>query len=254
MAAVLLAGAALASALALKIEERRDAWAVILMWDLQALSVARGAVLLPSNLHGPGLSAAELARSFDPHTAMGLYLNTPSGIANPGVEAFTAERKSALIGAWFSAIRTDPGAYLSHRTRVLIGLLGTHRDGSERGLIDAPGVTPFQNNPSPGAPLVPLNRPFLAAADALKSSGLIAPGLWLGLGALLFVARGFRRVDRRDALLWAIAASALGYLLPYALIAPSIETRYALWSVLGLLLAGGVRLFRPRSGLTSPSV
>ena len=218
--------------------EHRDAWAVLLLWDLQAIGATTGEVELPAGLYYPSLTAAAFKASFDPDTAMGVF-NSP--VANPGAEQFTQARKAALLKRWWEAVRAHPEIYLAHRARTFGRLLGPHRDGTAVHLFDMPGQVAFRDNPPLASAWPSAHERFRALAEMLKSSGLAAPWLWLGLGSTLLAIGTWqrrRRLQIREQTLLLIGASALAYLLPYALIAPSTEMRYLAWSICGLMLAG----------------
>jgi hypothetical protein len=217
--------------------EHRDAWAVPMMWDLQWLSASGNEIELPPGLYYPGLSAAQLRQTFDPDTAMGVFANP---VANPGAEEFTAERRSALLAHWWQAVRTQPLPYLHHRARVFGRLLGSHRSGTGVGLIDSPGITAFRDNPPMKVANPGWHHAFRHFADALKAHGASAAWPWLVLGMGLLLIRSLRRLpwDDIDRTLLTIAASGWCYLLPFALIAPSTELRYAAWPIAASLLSG----------------
>lgn len=223
--------------------EHRDAWAVPLMWDLQALSAASDRVELPVGLYYPGLSAAQLRASFDPDTAMGIFSNP---VANPGAEAFTAERRTALLQSWWRAVRAQPSVYLRHRAQVFLRLLGSHQTGTGVALVDSPSIGAFRDNPPLTIANPSLHFQFRKLADGLKANSVSAAWPWLSLGLGMLLLRAARRapLDRIDATLLVIAGSGVLYLLPFALIAPSTELRYVAWPIAALLLSGAGLLAR----------
>jgi len=221
------------------VREQRSAWAVPVMWDLQAMSIASDQMLLPASVQGPGLDVAQLRTSFDQDTAVGLFSRTRSGVAGPGAEEFSRDRKSALVENWMAAIRAQPWTYLQHRTRVFSRLIGAHRDASALGLVDFPSVVQYLDNPPLAQPNSRWHDAYRALAEGLKASGLIAPWIYLSAGIALGI-YGLRRGPWRmqERVLLSIGLSGLLYLVPYFIIAPSTELRYAAWAVVACLLAG----------------
>jgi hypothetical protein len=221
------------------VEQRVDTWAVTPMYDLQAVSLATGKQLLPTNLVGQGVNVKQLAVAFHPYSASMLFSGTQLAVVNPTLEQLTGEQSSALWSAWL-ALPLQP-TWWSHRWRLFRGLLGPHRAPGLVGLVDSPRITAYGDNP-------PLQTVFPAAhtwyrltASAIKEYWLGAAVLYLLLGLVggTFLWWRSRRVVKpnpADQLLlfsaFALLASAWLYTLPYFLLAPSSETRYVLWPAL----------------------
>jgi hypothetical protein len=134
---------------------------------------------------------------------------------------------SEMVARWQAAILTHPAAYLRHRTRETTRLLG----------IDTrPVCYPFQERSVHPNPFVPeaspgtLNRAVMAALDAVKNGPLFRVWLYLALCAAWAV------VGRGRVAALALAASGVLYLVPYYVIAPDCDFRYAWWTVLAALL------------------
>jgi|GEM_PF-1974479 len=131
--------------------ERSDTWAITAIWDLQALSVATGRVLIPP-LISPNTDIADLRASYDPSNAVALYSRSKATWAN-STTGLSGQQTTDLATAWLSAVQTAPAAYFSHRARVTALILGIEqRDNSTRRVIVTgtrvePGQTPFRDNP-----------------------------------------------------------------------------------------------------------
>lgn len=220
-------------------------WAVTPMWDLQALSLRAGRVLLPPALIGPGLDVDELRAAFSPNTAVPLFARTPSGVADPTVERFDPARRDALLSAWADAVRVDPGGWLAHRWTVFRRLFGAHRQGDLQHMVDSPE---FLAGEAPAGWRGALHQRVRQAIEAAKRWGLLAPAPALLLGAALFVAGRRGGAGRAPELQWALLASALVYLLALFPLTPSAEQRYLAWPLWAVLAAAALALARPSEG------
>lgn len=216
------------------VPQRLDTWAVTLLWDLQAVSVAtrpdEAHSLIPPSLTGPNLRVGELRAAYLPYSATSLFSMTRSGVANPTVAPLTSAQSADLQMAW-RRILTEP-SYWQHRFRLARLLLGSHQNPELRGLAESPSVATLDGNPAlpdfPGA----AHAVFRNLIDLVFRSGLSAAALYLLLPAMLAVWR-WRHLDPhlRSAVA-ALLGSAFCYAAPLLLIAPSAELRYLLWPVL----------------------
>ncbi len=218
---------------------RLDTWAVTLMWDLQAVSVAtlpdEAPSLIPSSLTDPRLRVGELRAAFHPASATRLYAATTSGIANPTVAPLDETQRRDLIAAWLRVLPST--AYWRHRMRVMTALWGPHNTTELRALAESPSITPYGDNPTLPEPASRGHAAFRKLMDLGTDWGLFAPGLYAALALVVLLAR-WRRLDHdARATILALIASAACYALPLLVIAPSAETRYLLWPVLALWCA-----------------
>jgi hypothetical protein len=214
------------------------AWPYVALWDLVAVGMETGDLAIPSTLLADGATPEAFERFFRPDTNT---TTVGSGLTLYYEERpLTAEESDGLLRAWVSLPFQHPAAWAAHRWRLTTHLFGG-AVGRDPGLVLMPGIVPFQDNP----PLLPSNPDLSRPLDAFwrtLSGTAIFEGRWylLGVAIALFVALRARR--------WpavAVAASALGMVLPLLLVAPSAEFRYLLWLVaatpLSLLL-----LIRPQ--------
>ena len=137
------------------------------------------------------------------------------------------EPMSAIVARWRRAILTHPAAYLWHRMLETKRLLGIGTSAvcypfQERSVQP----NPFVADAPPGA----LNRTVMAALEAVKNGPLFRVWVYLALCAVWAV------VGRRRVAALALAASGMLYLVPYYVIAPDCDFRYAWWTVLAALL------------------
>jgi len=221
---------------------RLDTWAVAPMIDLQAVSVATDRQLIPASLVGPGMDVTQLREAFDPYWS-DLFSATKSGVINPTIEALTRLQRTELRQAWI-ALLTEPH-WWRHRLRLFLGLLGPHSTPALSKLADNPELRAYADNP-------PLERRFAGAhsayrslIEAMRTAGLLAPGLYLLLGLGAGIVLWIRRLRVAATLpqgigigpIMALLGSAWMYTVPYFVLAPSAESRYLVWPVAASWLA-----------------
>jgi Ca2+/Na+ antiporter len=229
-------------------QKSAETWSVTPIWDLQAISIKTGRVLIPEPLHGPGLTVEELRDAFRPVDAAILYAKNKTPFANP-TEAFTPEQRESLRRAWVDAVIQYPEAYLSHRLYVTQKLLGAKRNHEQDGTSDLPGFVSFRDNPPVAIANPQLNAHAGVAAEWLKGSTLLAPAWWL-FGATFVVLAALRR-NRRElhqahGFALTLIASAWLYLTPLFVLSPNADLRYSLWPVIACVLGALVVMFAPR--------
>lgn len=240
--AVAAAGLAVALALVPGVVNRmldaapRDASSAVLLWDLGAVSIATGQVLIPPAVRAPDLSIADLEAGYVDFANPPMFASDRIrlGLFAPYSEA----DRRAVLGAWFAMLREHPGAYLAHRARVTRHLLFGPPAEAPRELV----YVPDRILPPEAAVTLPAldrarDRVLLRAAESLRPTPLFAGLPWLVL-ALLALGAAWRMRDTepgRAAI--ALAASAWAYAAPLAVLTGSAEFRYLHWSVLAALLA-----------------
>jgi hypothetical protein len=237
-------------------DKRAETWSVTLMWDLQALSIKTGRVLIPESMHAPGLTVDELKNAFRPVDGAFLYAAIKTPIANP-LEPYSSQQREDLIRAWRDAILAHPQDYLAHRLYVAKKTLGPKHVHEEDGTADQPGFVALLDNPPVVIANPRLNAYAQPLATWLKSSTLLAPAWWLLSGTLIVGVLAWRR--RRDMVLTdglsiTLVVSAWMYLAPLTVLAPAADLRYALWPVIACVIATVTSLFAPRvvAPITTP--
>jgi hypothetical protein len=210
---------------------RAYAWAVTPLWDLAAVSVRSGEILVPRFLMRDPSARDELQaleRHYSPWSAMGLFF-ADGGLLEVPTDSVEAR---GLLTAWRAAIAAHPGEYVWHRSRVVSILLAV--DGSpldplflehsaespEMARCKGPWPVRFEASPA--------TRAIRGALHALTRTPLYWTWLW-ALAAITAVAAGVRVGGVRGRFASAIAASGLCYVAPLAVIAPAAEFRYTLW-------------------------
>ena len=229
-----------------------DTWAITLIWDLQALSVASGAMLMPSSI-SDNATLDDLRQSFDPVNAVTLYVKSTARWANATV-GLTATQKSDLLSAWGRAVWHNPRAYVSHRLFVLAKMLGVKRNVQRDGGADEPGHVQFRDNPSLEFTHPALLRIARSWIDWLKPQWWTTPIVWMTIPFFYLIVRlrkagvrTLRTAVQQPAI--AIWASGFMYLIPMALLNPTADLRYVLWPVLASVVAA----LLPQDGQTIPA-
>jgi len=242
LCAVLVAGAALVNS---QVQRRVPLWPATAEWDLAAISIASGEMLLPDFMVGPGLDVAELREAFREWSITPMLQNTRHGMRDPFMEDFTPEQLATLRDAWFAAIRAHPGAWLAHHVRQAHALLGVHDASWPRELIYVDDEFQYRDNPPIARNTSALHRALMRAAQTLSTTPLLAgwPYLAIGLLALPFAWRRRRELAGITALV--LIASAWLYVLPLIVLVPA-ELRYLGWSCLACVLAAAVAWMAPR--------
>jgi hypothetical protein len=240
----LIAGATFAG---VQVQRRVALWPVAAIWDLAALSVASGQMLLPDFAVGPGLDVGEVAAASRPWSITPLLRGTRHGIRDPFGDWSPGEL-AALRAAWFAAIRDHPQAWLAVVGRRSVALLGTHDPAWPRELLYVDDEVRFRDNPPVARNRSALHRALMRGAAALAATPLLAgwPCLLLGLAA----APAAWRRWREDAAPFAcvLLASAWLYLLPLLVLVPA-ELRYLGWPCAASLTAFAGVVLAPRTRL-----
>jgi hypothetical protein len=224
---------------------RADTYAITLIWDVQAISVATDRNLIPKEISAD-TTLEDLRAGFDPVHALQLYDKTKANWANSAV-GLTAAQKRALQTAWFDAVIANPGAYLWHRARVMHRMLGKKSEPARHGGSDERARVQLKDNPSEAL----ANPKWLAFwhtwSDWLKAGWWATPLVWIGVATTVFFARMIRAfivsrargdVDRR----WllpplCIALSAALYLASFFFTTPAADMRYAMWPTIAMVVA-----------------
>ncbi|MEO8459370.1 MAG: hypothetical protein ABI451_02475 [Dokdonella sp.] len=214
-------------------------WPSLLQWDVAAVSIATGSMLLPATTVGDGLTVAELAQAFRPWSNTPMLQNTTHGIRD-ALGPWSQDELDALRDAWIAAVTEYPLHYFRHRLRVTLALFGTHAPDWPKELTYVDRETSYQDNP----PIAPnrsgLHRTVMGwAVGAIATPWFAAwPYLLVGLVAAPFAFRQRHQLSGPIACL--LLASAWLHALPLIVLAPAAELRYLLWSCLASLLAAGV--------------
>jgi len=231
----------------LVVAEPRPAWTPTAIWDLSAVSVASGQILLPAAMHGPGLSVDELRRLTNPDASLNLLVGSSSGINSGIVAPLPAPLLRELRQRWMGLPLSNPQAWLRHRVAVAWSLFGPQRRDKLDDLMIVPRIVTLADNPPIVANATVANAKLAGAVLRWRDQPWCTPILYLllALPALGWALR--RDFDGDRALVASLVASAWLYAVPLVFIVPSAEWRYALWPMLACAVALLLALRRQRA-------
>ena len=216
-----------------------DIWAQLLMWDLAAISIASGEMLLPSEVlvrPEQDHNLERLEEHFSPMSVIGLFwADQEFAKFNP-----TRDANRRLLGTWLSTVASHPREYLAHRLNVFVRIFSLN------------GRTPWQ--PFFGASVENdatahcggwlRNRYQSNAGNAAVRQVLrrlayrpiyhVWVYLLLNLGVFA-VSFYVKHPHARNARL--VATSGLFAAAPLPWILPSVQLRFTLWVIAAALIA-----------------
>lgn len=219
------------------VQRRVPLWPSLAQWDLAALSIASGEMLLPEFMIGPGLEIAELAEAFRPWSNTPMLTGTRHGMRDPLASDYTAAELDALREAWFGAIFAHPQDWIAHRWRLTHALFGQHPDDRPRELVYVTTQVGYRDNPPVAHNTSTLHATLMSAAAALLTTPLLAAWPYLLLGLLALPAAWRRRSETAGVAALVLLGSAWLYALPLCVFAPAAELRYLGWPCVASLLA-----------------
>jgi hypothetical protein len=220
---------------------RADTFAITLIWDLQAISVATNRNLIPNEISS-NTSVEDLRTSYDPLNAVPMYINSKAKWAN-STTGLSQDQKTALYSAWFNAITEYPLAYAKHRARVFFRMIGIKRDASIHGGSDDRQRLQLKDNPQHEMAFPQMLGALQKWSDVLKHGWWATPLVWLSASLLALFGLLFRneRSKQRSKLLalpsLALCSSAALYLASLLFTSPAADLRYVLWPTIAALLA-----------------
>jgi hypothetical protein len=245
-AAVFFGAAAFAAIVNAQVDRHVPLWTATAEWDLAAVSVASGEMLLPPFMIGPGLDVDELSHAFRHWSNVPMLQNTTHGMRDPFTEDYTQEQLATLRAAWIDAIRTHPRSWLSQKWRQAVALLDVHDADWPRELVYVDDEVQYRDNPPVVRNRSALHIALMRAAEWLRTTRVLAgwPYLAIGLVALPFAWR--RRGELAGAVALAAIASAWLYLVPMLPIAAA-ELRYLGWPCCASVLAAALVVLVPQA-------
>jgi hypothetical protein len=230
------------------VTDRVTVWPTIALWDLAAMSVDSGELLLPSFTYAPGLTVQELRQPgvFDPTANTYLFQGTHTGMRDGLTEPYTSTQLRALGLAWIHAVLRYPVAYVRHRVRTFFLLIGPHR-GAYQGVPYFVSRVQYRDNPALPDALAPgLQQAFYGLAQKLHPSWVFAALPYLFLSVVAGVLGVVRRDRDLGQLAVAVSSGALLYSATYLPLAPAADLRYLTWPIVAgpLALAFAVSAWR----------
>lgn len=235
------------------VDQRRTTFAATQLWDLAALSLDAGTMLLPPASHGVGLTLDDLRRAFVPYTNTILFEQTQAGMLGPHLAA-DDPLNDEIRRAWIGAILAHPRSYLEHRWLLTKALFGSKSRQWPRGLVYFDGEYQYDGNP----PVTPNSSRAhawcMGLFEAMRASALLSawPYLCLAVTALTLAVRRRHQVDMGPAM--AVLGSGLLYAAPLPFIAPAAELRYTGWTCLAAVIGAALVFAPPRqaAGVDAP--
>jgi hypothetical protein len=237
--------------------ERATTWALVAGWDLAALSVREGAMLIPEFARTRGLTLEQLRENYSPYTNVPLFAGDEHVRYGMDTEVYSTEELWRLARAWGGTVLAHPLGYLAHRFAVTGHLFGRY-DGPLEGLFFAPAVEPYRDNPPPPPALWAGREQWIDFVRAHRGSWLFAP-----IGYLIIAVAGSligwaRRRTPAGVISLALGTSGLLLVLPLVIAAPSAELRYSGWlfvaSVVALIAAFAKIAVVDRPGQPEPAI
>jgi hypothetical protein len=241
--AILVAGTALINA---DVQRRVPLWPAAAEWDLAAISVATGEMLLPPFMIGPGLDVPELAAAFRDWSITPMLANTQHGMRDPFMGEYAPEQLAELRSAWLDAIRAHPRAWLAHHGRRAGALIGVHDPSWPRDLIYVDDAFQYRDNPPVARNTSALHRALMRAAAWLGTTPALAGWPYLLVGLFAAPSAWRRRRDLAGIAAGVMLTSTWLYLAPLIVLVPA-ELRYLGWCCLASIVAAAIVWLVPRS-------
>ncbi|HKE48183.1 MAG TPA: hypothetical protein VKB52_08955 [Rhodanobacteraceae bacterium] len=222
-----------------RVERKVPLWTAAAEWELAAISVSTGEMLLPPFMIGPGLDVPELAGAFRDWSMVPMLQSTQHGMRDPFMTDYTPDELARLRTAWFDAVRRHPGAWIVHHWRRAVALLGVHDPSWPRELIYVDDEIRYRDNPRVLRNESALHKALMRAAARLGTTSVLAGWPYLLIGLLAAPAAWRRRRELAGACALALLASTWLYLVPLLLLVPA-ELRYLGWCCLASVLAAAL--------------
>lgn len=221
-------------------------WPTLALWDLAAVSILEGRVLIPESLHLRPLDPELLAEHFRPEVNVPLFVED---LFRPSIfDPYSRQELAALRSAWLALPIRHARAYLHHRWRLARAQVGLPGPGMPRPLDLMPGRSALADNPPIPVPDLPLRTPALAGLGALSGTHWLAGWPWLLASLPLAIVLWRQRRQRPHAPLGlALLASAWAYALPLLVLSASAELRYLSASLAAIAVAILIAMQRPRA-------
>ncbi|MBM4267029.1 MAG: hypothetical protein FJ144_10500 [Deltaproteobacteria bacterium] len=207
--------------------------AAVPLWDLARISIARNELLLPPYaIHDPSLDLPRL-REISRDFRCDVYDPADGKKPTTDVSFRTLSEADAdrLMRDWASAIAAHPGAYLEHRGHVTSLLFTDPMMKVWHAMESIDGFTldiAFEPRP----PYRQVRKALLWAS----MHGFFTPWIYVVL-ATGVLAASYRVRTATASEARAVALSALLYVAPLPVIAPSTDFRYTIWLVAGSLVS-----------------
>lgn len=249
LVAIVVATVALVNA---GVQRRVPLWPATAEWDLAAISIDAGEMLLPAFMIGPGLDVPELAAAYRDWNITPMLTNTRHGMRDPFMEPFTPAQLAELKAAWLGAIRAHPRAWLAHHWRRAAALVGVHDASWPHELVYVDDEIGYGDNPPIARNATALHRSLMQTAARLSATSWLAGWPYLLIGVFAALPAWQRRREPAGNVAIVLLASAWLYLGPLLVLAPA-ELRYLGWTCLASVVAATIVALVPRSFRSRPA-
>jgi hypothetical protein len=221
------------------VDRRVTVFATTALWDLAAISLSTGQMLLPADSHGPGLTLDDLRNGFTPYSAAPLFALTHAGVRQPFLDP-QDPLNAEIRRAWIDAILQHPSEYLAHRWRVTRALFGSKPLEWPREMVYIDGEYQYHENPSVAPNTNAIHAWLIRAIEAVRDTAVVVAWPYVALAVFAWVIAWRRRGTQQALAALAVLTSGLLYALPLPLIAPSAELRYLGWTCLSAVLGAAL--------------
>jgi hypothetical protein len=235
-----------------EVQRRVPLWPATAEWDLAAISIDTGEMLLPSFMIGTGLDVPELATAYRDWNITPMLTGTRHGMRDPFMEAFTPDQLAELKAAWLGAIRAHPRAWLAHHGRRAVALVGAHDPSWPRDLIYVDAAIQYGDNPPVAHNTSALHQALMHMAARLSATSWLAGWPYLLVGVFAALLAWQRRREPAGTVAIVLLTSAWLYLGPLLVLVPA-ELRYLGWSCLASIVAAALVALVPRSLRSRPA-
>jgi hypothetical protein len=235
-----------------EVQRRVPLWPATAEWDLAAISIDTGEMLLPSFMIGTGLDVPELATAYRDWNITPMLTGTRHGMRDPFMEAFTPDQLAELKAAWLGAIRAHPRAWLAHHGRRAVALVGAHDPSWPRDLIYVDAEVQYRDNPPVAHNTSALHQALMHMAARLSATSWLAGWPYLLVGVFAALLAWQRRREPAGTVAIVLLTSAWLYLGPLLVLVPA-ELRYLGWSCLASIVAAALVALVPRSLRSRPA-
>ena len=221
------------------VDRRVTIFAGTALWDLAAISIATGNVLIPEDSHGPGMTVDDIRQAFVPYANTTLFAKTHAGMRQPFLTP-KDPRNEEIRDAWIDSIIAHPGDYAWHRLRLTRYLFGDKRDDMPRELVYFPDEYHYRDNPEIASNVSALHGAAVRLFETLRATTWLAawPYVLIALTSLGFAWKRRESLSAQAAI--ALSISGLSYAAPLPIIAPSAELRYLGWTCFSALLSAAL--------------
>ncbi len=226
------------------VDQPRTLFSATQLWDLAAISIDTGEILLPSSTYQRKLTLEDLRQAFVPYTNATLFTGKHVEIRQPFF-SLADPVNGEIRRAWIAAIFAHPRAYLAHRWALSLGLFGSKPRDWPSGLVYFDGMFQYNDNPPVKPNTNSAHAWFVRLFEAMRDSVLVSAWPYLALSIVALVVAWRRRQDADMGPAFAVLISGLLYAAPLPFIAPAAELRYTGWTCLAALI-GAALVFAAR--------